>query len=201
MANKDAAFGLSPISTLSGADYRNLITQVYLPASYATAAFKGQAVRLNGDSNAAAVTGFGTQEFKAGQLPEVVISAATENIDYVIVGFEPDMANEDFSTHQGLASTERVALAVPVSNVIFEIQCSGTLAVTDVGGAADIVGTAGNTTSGISTTEMNTTVGATGQLQIMGVSFDPNNSDISSANCNFKVRVRESNLYAAVNAL
>ena len=41
MANKDAAFGMRPISKLDGSSLDNVVQKVYLPSSYATAVFVG----------------------------------------------------------------------------------------------------------------------------------------------------------------
>ena len=201
MANQDAAFGLRALTKIDGSSLDNLITPVYLPSTYPTAVYKGTAVKRAADSNAAAVTGFVGGDYKAGQIPEVTLSAAGEAIDYVIVGFAPT-ADDGMGTADGAASTERVALAIPVKDVIFEIQSVGTtFTVTDMNNAADLASTGGNATSGVSSSELDTTYGTTGQLVVVGVSYDPQNNDIASADVNLRVTVRESNLFAAVAAL
>jgi hypothetical protein len=201
MANQDAAFGLRPFSKIDGSSLGNLVQEVYLPSSYATAVFVGTAVKRAADSNAAAVTGFIGGDRSAGTIPEVTLSAAGESIDYVITGFVPT-ADDGMGTADGAASTERIAIAIPVKDVIFEIQSSGSsFTVTDMHNAADLASTGGNATSGISTSELDTTYGTTGQLTVVGISKDPNNEDIASANVNLLVTVRESNLFAAVAAL
>ena len=176
--------------------------QVYLPASYATAVFVGSPLVRLADANAAAVTGFVGGDRKAGTISEVNHASATGNIDYVCIGFVPT-ADEGMSTADGAASTERIAVVVPAKDIIFEIQSSatGAFTVTDMNNAADFVGTGGNATTGISTAELNTTYGTTGNLTVIGISNDPNNNDIANANTNLLVTVRESNLFAAVAAL
>lgn len=201
MANKDAAFGLRPLSKIDGSPLGNLVQKVYLPSSYATAVFVGSACVRVADANAAAVTGFVGGDHLTGTIPEVNASSTTGNIDYVIVGFVPT-CDDGMGTADGAASTERVALAMPVKDVIFEIQSSDTdVAVTEMHNAVDLASNGGNGTTGISTAEAGTTYGTTGQLTIVGVSDDPENQDIASANVNLKVTVRESNLFAAVAAL
>lgn len=201
MANVDAAFGLKPLTKLDGSSLDNLVQDVYLPSSYATAVYVGTAVKRAADANAAVVSGFVGGDRPAGTIPEVTISAAGEAIDYVIVGFVPT-ADDGMGTADGAASTERIAKAIPVKDVVFEIQSSGSsFTVTDMHNAADLASVGGNATTGISTSELDTTYGTTGQLTVVGISNDVSNQDIASANVNLLVTVRESNLFAAVAAL
>jgi len=203
MANQDAAFGLQPVSTIIGVGLENLETALYLPASYATAVGVGTPVKLSGTSNTADVKGFGNGKYVAGQLPEVTLSAADENIDYIITGFAQDLGNEDFSENQGLASTERVVLGVPAPYVVCQIQASGSIAATDIGSVANITAESVAST-GRSSVELDVGTIATGssaQLTILGVAPDLANQDISSDNVNLMVRINESNLAIGSNGV
>lgn len=198
MANQNAPFGLNPISSINGSDLENLEVKVYAPSSYASALYVGQPVKIAaGGANATAVDGFLGSPFKIGQLPIVEASAAGEPIDYILTSFVYDASTEDSDTFRGTASTERLFTAIPAAGVICEIQSSeaGAFAVANVNACADIVGVAGSGTSGFSSAQLDTTYGTTGQLKIMGVSFDENNSDVSTANVNLRVVVNESNWY------
>lgn len=197
MANQDAAFGLRPVRKIDGSALDDTQVLVWAPSSYATALFVGSPVKMALDSNASAVTGFLGGDQKAGQMQEVTLSGAGEVIDFVITGFVVDASTENLATYRGTASTNRIMTAIPVANVVFEIQADGTNAVTDVGEFADITAESGSTTTGFSTVELDSSNAGTGdQLRIIGVSYDPKNSDISSANPNLYVTVNESHWYA-----
>lgn len=195
MANQDAAFGLRPLTRNDGGSLDNLVVPGYIPAADATAFFIGSPVKLTGTSNTAAVTGFVGGDYEIGQLPTVDESGATGFIDYVIVGFAPT-CDDGMGTADGAASTERVPLLMPTNNVVFEIQSdnTGASAAADVGSCADTIAESGNATTGISTVELGdaSLTTNTAQLKIIGVSYDLNNSDISSANVNWRVVVNES---------
>ena len=51
MANSDAPFGLRPVSTLTGGDYKGKVTTVSLAATYATNVFVGDAVKIAGSAD------------------------------------------------------------------------------------------------------------------------------------------------------
>ena len=69
-------------------------------------------------------------------------------------------------------------------------------AVTDVGKTGDLAYTAGSSPNFISKVELDdSTLNTTAQqLKIMGISKDPDNSDIASANVNFQVVIAEHEL-------
>lgn len=186
MANSDAPFGLRPVSTLTGGDYKGKVTTVSLAATYATNVFVGDAVKIAGSADA------------SGLYPSVEQCAAGENIDYVIVSFDADFDNEDLNTLYGKASTARTAKAIPVNDIIFAIQedsDGGALAATDVGSVADIIVGSGSTITGISGVELDSSTAATGasaQLTILGLSPDVDNE--IGTNAVWYVRVNESNL-------
>ncbi len=192
MANVDAPFGLRPIATINGGNYKDSIIQVVALDSYAVDLFVGSPVKVVGSSDA------------SGKFQAVELAAAGENIDYIITGFLPDFENESLNTLYGPASTERQILAVPAPYTIFEIQASDTIAVTDVNSVADITAETGSTISGGSTVELDAATIATGssaQLMILGVTQARENDDISSANANLRVRINESNLAFGSNGV
>ncbi len=186
MANVDSPFGMRPSSKVDGSDLDYGLQTVAIPASDASDYFINQPVRLAGSSQ--------------GNYPTVTATtpAANEDIDYVIVGFEPDFQNESFLTIYGVASTDRIARAIPVMNVVFEIQVDGSITAGSVGGVGLITTEVGNTVSGNSTVELNSgsiSVGggsAANQLLVVGISEDPNNQDLSVANPNVYVVVNHS---------
>lgn len=187
MANADAPFGLRPVSTLTGGDWKGKVETVALLAADSTATFVGDPVKLTGTATA------------DGLYPSVAQCATGENIDYVIVGFVPDFDTESLSTNYRPASTLTLARAVPVKDIIFEIQedsVGGAIAITAVGEACDITVGSGNTTTGISGVELDSSNAGTGdQLVILGLGRDVNNE--IGTNAVWRVRVNETNFAAA----
>jgi hypothetical protein len=195
MSNQNRPLGLTPISSISGAPLGNLERTVYAPASYASNLFINQPVKIvAGGANTTTVNRAGGP-YLPGQLPIIEASDPGDAMDYILVSQVFDTANEDFSVFAGTASTERVFKAIPAALVICQIQSSetGAFAVANVNACADIVGVSGDTTTGFSSTQLATTYGTTGQLKVLGVSFDLSNSDAASANVNLDVVVNESN--------
>lgn len=191
MANADNPFGFRPVSTLTGGDWKGLVQTVAILAADSTATFIGDAVKLTGTATA------------DGLYPSVAQCAAGNNIDYVIVGFEPDFANESFNQIYRSASTLRLARAVPVQNMIFEIQedsDGGSIAITAVGEFCDIVVAAGSTATGVSKMELDSSNAGTGdQVRLIGVGREANNE--LGTNAIWQVVINESNLYAVGTAV
>jgi hypothetical protein len=77
---------------------------------------------------------------------------------------------------------------------MYEVQSdnTGASAQADIFKCADIAGVSGSTLNGVSSMELgDSTLGASGQLKIIGVSRDPKNNDITAANVNWRVQVSE----------
>ena len=78
--------------------------------------------------------------------------------------------------------------------MLFEAQCDGTIAKTDIGKNTDTVLTAGSTVNGLSKNEIDDSTEATTaglQVKIIGITKDPENDDASSANANWYVMFNE----------
>jgi hypothetical protein len=74
----------------------------------------------------------------------------------------------------------------------FEVQSAGTVAQTNIGNCADIVYAAGDSANYVSKVEISGTMAATAaQLKIIGVSKDPDNNELGSANANVVVTINE----------
>lgn len=191
MANSDNPFGLRPVSTLTGGDWKGLVQRVAILAADGTATFVGDAVKFSGTATA------------DGLYPSVNQCTAGSNIDFVIVGFEPDFANEDLTTSYRAASTLRYAYAVPVANMIFEIQedsVGGSIAITAVGEFCDLIVGSGNTATGISGMELDSSNAGTGDgVRLIGISPRVNNA--LGTNAIWHVVVNESNWYGAGTAV
>lgn len=151
MANVDTPFGLRPVQHRNGAPYNGSANQYYIPAAYATALFIGDPVVRTGAVNTARVGAY-----PVGALPIVAKATAgtTNPITGVIVGFVSDAQ----STLHNPAFTERIALVCDDPEVLYEIQADGVLTPADVGLNAVLIYTnAGNTVTGQSGAELNTT--------------------------------------------
>lgn len=185
MANIDAPFGLTPVGTISGTNFRGAELTVTALASYAVDLFVGSPVKIAGSASADGLYG------------SVELCAAGQAIDYVIVAFRPKFATESFDSAGGAASTDRIIQVIPVFGVIFEIQASGATAITDMGSVCDITAESGNATSGQSTVEADsaTYVDSTtsAQLRVLSVSGQTGRSDIATDNIVLRVTVNESN--------
>lgn len=193
MANTDAPFGLRPVMHRSGAPYNGAVRPYYLPSTYATAVFIGDAVVKTGTANTAQVTVPGGGTFVPGSLPEINRATVGDGnaITGVVVGFASDADDLVYNA----ASTERVAFVCDDPDVLFEIQADGTLAATSVGLNAVLIDThSGSTSTGLSGTELDTTsdapaADASNQLTIIGIPNREDNSDLSAANVNVLVKI------------
>lgn len=189
MANADNAFGFRPVSTLTGGDWKGLVQTVAILSGDGTATFIGDGVKLASSAT------------DDGIYPSVVQAAAgdAEPIDYVIVGFEPDFANESFNSIYRAGSTLRYARAVPVQNMIFEIQedsVGESIVKTEVGEFCNIIVGSGSTATGVSAMELDSSNAGTGeQCRIMGLAPYPNNE--IGTNAIWRVTINISNFYAA----
>jgi hypothetical protein len=176
MANNDTPFGLRPVRHKSGAPYNGAVNYYYVPSTYATALFVGDPVVKTGTSNTAAVSAPGAGSWGIGTLPEINKAAAgTGNrITGVIVGIAPNPDGLDKIYNP--ASTEAIIAVCDDPDVMFEIQCEGTISAAQAGLNGVLIYTnAGSTATGRSGAELDggtttapaTTVGF--QLKILRV--------------------------------
>lgn len=203
MANADTPFGLRPVRHVDGRPYNGAFRAYYVPASYGTALFVGDAVIKSGTANTTDVAMPGVGKMPPGSLP--AITAATvgsgNRITGVIVGFAAS-PNLGLNYTYNPASTERVAYVVDDPSVLFEIQADGAIAATSIGLNAVLIAThSGSTVTGLSGMELDTTSAAPAttaafQLNIVEYSTSPENEYNSIWN---KVLVRINN-HTEVNA-
>lgn len=192
MENQDNSFGLRPLRMRDGRPWNGAVTKYYVPSTYATAIFRGDAVVKTGTANTAVITS-GTERHEIGTLQEV--NRATVGDDNPIVGVVVgvEALKTDLDTMYSKASTENVLLVADDPDLVFEIQADGTLGAASVGLNAVLIDTnSGDTVTGISGTELDTTsdapeANASNQLLIVGISKDPENNDVASANVNVEV--------------
>ena len=170
MANKDAAFGFKPTRHLTGGQIR---TEEYaIAANYGSAIYTGQVVE--------AVAGGGIEAAAAGDTQQ---SGVFGGVFYT----DPDTSKPTFKPFYK-ASTNASDLKASVyadPYIVFEAQHDGTGTAAMNTSGFDFVGVGGNTTTGQSTSEIDTsTSGTSGGFKQIGISTDPDNSDTSSANAN-----------------
>ncbi len=185
MANKDAAFGLKPIGKIGqNADNQGL-TEYLIADNYASAIYQGDPVK--------AVAG-GTVEVAAAGNTNLVGVFWGQFITKDPTTGKPTYRN--YYTQTNVANGEEIRAFVyddPYER--FEIQSNNASAsaATDVFELADIEYTAGSTINGVSKVELDDAsfVTTSAQLQVVGVSKDIENNDLTSANVNFVVRINE----------
>ena len=181
MANADTPFGFKPVSMLDGSPYNGGGMECTILAADGTATFIGDAVKLSGAASA------------DGTKPSVVQAAAGDEIFGVVVSFKANPTN--LENQYRLASTDRDCLVVPALDALFEIQedsDGGALAATDVGGTFGIIVGAGDTATGISGMELDSSDTVGTEVQILGLAARPDNE--VGVNANWIVRINTSSL-------
>jgi hypothetical protein len=151
MANINSPFGFKPVKHLSGSPWNGKVNTYFVPATDATALFKGDAVKSAGSADA------------SGKYPTVAQVAAGDAVRGIVIGFgdnpyvmsHPDAPNRDYRP----ASVAMYAFVVDDPSVIFEVQedsVGGALAAVDIGMVADIAVAAGSTVTGKSAMQLDT---------------------------------------------
>ncbi len=182
MANSSSTgFGLKPLKKV-GQNYDASGLGEYPVAASATAIYAQDLVAM-ANTGTAAVAAAGTTH-NLGSLNGVFFTDATTE--------KPTFANNLKASN---TATDIVAFITDDPNQIYEIRSnnSGASAQTDVGNTAEISYSAGATPNYISRTTLDdsTLATATQQLKIVGVSRDPENSDLTSANVVWRVVINE----------
>jgi len=178
MANADAPMGFKPKYQLDGSPYNGGTVKCAILAADSTATFIGDLVTLSGSASA---EGY----------PSVQQGAASDTDFFgVVTSFDADPATS-LEDQYRKASTLRTCNVVPALDVVFEVQCSGAFAITDVGNTADVTVGTGDTITGISAMELNSADIGTGvNLHIVGFDQRPDNE--IDTNANVLVRINES---------
>jgi hypothetical protein len=191
MANQDAAFGLKAIGKVGqNRDAQGL--SEYSIATSATAIYQWDPVKmLNTGTIGVAAAG----DTLLGSLNGVFYTDASSS--------KPTWANHLVGSN---TATDIVGFVADDPYQRFEIQSNntGASAATDVFNVADIEYTAGATPNFVSKVELDDSTlaaGSSAQLTILGVSNDPDNNDIASANVNWIVRINEHALALGSNGV
>ena len=183
MANQDAAFGFRAMGKL-GSSVNNMATSEYKIADNANLdLFQGMIV---GNASGVITAGTATSAKNLGVLNGVFITKDPST-------GKPTFKNQYSQTNVAAGETI-TAFVYDDPNTLFEVQAGGVLAQAAQGNNIDSVLGTGDTVTGRakSTTASSVTgSGATAQFRIIRPSSDPQNNDISVANCNYVVKFNE----------
>ena len=201
MANQDAPFGFKAIGGM-GSSYETQGTDKYEIADNSTSAIYQGDLCMMGNHNSSATDANGT----AVAVGYISVSPPAEDTlnfgvfngcDYI----DPTTAKPTWKAYYPGAvniTTGKInAYCFDNPQQLFEVQTAGTLTQASVGKLADQnTYAAGSTLSGLSAMELSGTAAtSTAQWRIIRLSEDPDNSDVSSANSNWIVRLNESIYY------
>ncbi len=177
MANKDAAFGLKAIGKV-GQNRDNQGLSEYSIAASASAIYQNDPVEML-DTGTIGVAAAG--DVLLGSLNGVFYTDSSTS--------KPTWANHLEAAN---AATDIVGFVSDDPYERFEVQSAGTVAQTNIGNCADIVYAAGSSPNYVSKVEISGTMAASAaQLKIVGVSKDPDNSELGAANANVIVTINE----------
>jgi hypothetical protein len=183
MANQSAAFGFRAMGKL-GSSVNNMATSEYKIADNANLdLFQGMIV---GNASGVITAGTATSAKNLGVLNGVFITKDPST-------GKPTFKNQYSQTNVAAGETI-TAFVYDDPNTLFEVQAGGVLAQAAQGNNIDSVLGSGDTVTGRakSTTASSVTgSGATAQFRIIRPSSDPQNNDISVADCNYVVKFNE----------
>jgi hypothetical protein len=162
MANADRPNGLRPVRHLNGSPWNGAVRRCYVPDTDSTAIFVGDLVTSAGSGDADGV-------------PSVAQASAGGAVRGVVTGIE--VLGTNLESPYRVASTERYVYVCEDPDVVFEIQedsVGNDLAATHIGNNGDVTVAAGNTTSGASGMELDSSnVNSTGTgaatLNVLGL--------------------------------
>ena len=187
MANQDAAFGLRPLKSVGQADDSTGMSSHKIDAGDASVIFQGSPVIA-----AAGYVDLAT----AGAVPNMGAFWGCFYNDPTTL--KPTFKNYYPGSITPPNSEDIEAFVYDNPNQMFEIQSdnTGASAQADIFSNADFVNFSGSTLNGVSNTELDdSTIGAAGdaaaQCLIIGVSRDPKNNDLTSANVNWRVLINQ----------
>ena len=177
MANKDAAFGMRAIGKV-GQNRDSQGLSEYDIAASATAIYQNDPVVM---ASSGTITVAAAGNTLLGSLNGVFYTDASTS--------KPTYANHLEGSN---TATDIVGFVSDDPYERFEVQSAGTVAQTNIGNCADISYSAGSSPNFVSKTEISGTMAAgAAQLKIMGVSKDPDNNELGSANANVVVTINE----------
>lgn len=188
MANADTPNGFVPFRHLLG----GCIT-INRMGTYAIASALAESI-CSGDLIKRATT---SNNISKGAASDTAFLGVFAGVEYTDVSGNRVFKNQWLT---GTVATEVVAHVYDDPYISFSVQHDGTGAVTDYGAMADVLATTGNTATGISKMELDTSNIGTGiNLKILGTIADPSNA--VGANQRVEVLVNEHELRAVVTSV
>jgi hypothetical protein len=180
MANQDKPFGFKLVGNMAG-DNSGRVNEYNIESGSTQGIFSGDPVKM-----------------LTGGFIDVADAAGDTKILGIFRGCKFVNASSkevEFSAHFPAAQTatgDIVAFVEDNPFNLYEVQCTGSLARTDIGANVDIGYTAGSTVTGQSAAEVGSSSGAsTANYRIVGVSKDSENNELGSANVNVIVLINE----------
>ena len=184
MANQDAAFGLRPLKTVGQQDDSTGFSSHWIDAGEASAMYQGSLV-------SATATGY----IDIAGLTDVLNVGAFWGCFYVDpTTLKPTFKNYYPGSITPPSSKDIEGFVYDSPYQMFEIQsaATGASAQADIYMTCDLASNSGRTRDGMSTAESADSFGAgPAQLKVIGVSRDPANDEIGSANVNWRVQICE----------
>jgi len=179
MANVDRPRGFHPVKHLDGSPWNGQTNTYYIFATYGTALFVGDVVKLAGSADANGV-------------PSIEAAGTTDVPVGIIVRIKPnpDSLNQIHNT----LSTEAYAEVCDAPDVVMEAQIDGAIAVTDIGMNCPHNGGSGDTTTGLSGMELdysNLATTSTDMFQVIGLVPSEDNAIGDNANCLCRFNVHQ----------
>ena len=177
MANANRPFGFIPVGHLDGSPFNNKLTPYLFSGT--NAVYLGDPVIHGGSAGAAGL-------FVNGQncegMPTADRAAANStNIVGVVVSFSP-LQSDPTTLHKAADGTDRIGYVAGGPDTIFEVQADNggaALAAADIGENADMITwAAGNTTTGISAMELDSSTHntTTAQWRVLRLAPRPDNA-------------------------
>ena len=189
MANVDAAFGYRPIGKV-GSGVNNAGTSLYaIGDNYNTSIFKGDHVM---QASGLVIAGTAGGDNNLGVFNGCFYIDPTSKKPTWSNYYPADTNVTGTGSISGSTNVDAYIYDDPYT--LFEAQCDGTIAKTDIGKNTDTILGTSSTVNGLSVTEIDSGSEATTaarQVTIVGITKDPENDDASSANANWHVMFNE----------
>ena len=185
MANQDAAFGLRPLRTVGQQDDSTGMSSHWIDSAEASAMYQGSLVKCPASSTGYIDISDPGDVLNVGALWGVFYNDPTT--------LKPTFKNYYAGGITPPNSKDIEAFVYDSPYQMFEVQsaASGASAQADIFACCDIASNGGSTTNGVSSLESADTFSAQAQLKVIGVSRDPANDEIGSANVNWRVQICE----------
>ena len=198
MANKDAPFGFKATGGM-GSSYETQGTSKYqINDNWTNAIFQGDLVGAGDGSATDRASTTSVKGYIFGSIAATTLNLGVFNGCFYI---DPTTSKPTWKNYYpgavNITTGTIDAYCYDNPQQLYEAQTSGTLTQTDVGSLIDnATYVAGSTIDGLSACELDSSSKVTtGQWRIIRLSEDPDNSDTSSANSNWVVRLNESIYY------